>query len=62
MSFENNIHLMSDTFKYNKYKRMMRFVTKHALILIIEKFVQIKHIRFDNEHCDYILRRTIIHL
>lgn len=37
---------------------MVGFVSKYALLLIVEEFDRIKHIRFDNEHCGCVLRQT----
>lgn len=53
-SFKNRLHMVRHTF--NVTKRSLGFISKLALIHIVEEFDRVKHVRFDSKRCSCCLR------
>ena len=53
-----SLHVIGHTFNVQLYKMLVGFVSKHALILIVEEFDRVNDVGFDSECCGCELRRT----
>ena len=57
-SFQMSLHVIGYTFNLQLYKMLVGFISKHALILIVEKFDWVNDVGFDSERCGCVLRQT----
>ena len=55
-SFNKILHMVG--YNVSLYKRLVDFVSKHALMHIAEEFDRVKHVSFDSVHCGCVLKRT----
>jgi len=53
-----SLHVIGYTFNVNLCKRLVSFVSKHALMHITEEFDRVNHVSFDSERCGCVLRQT----
>jgi len=58
VSFERSLNLMSDSYKVLSYKRLVGYVSRSALELLVLDLERVKKIGFDTSRCGYILRQT----
>jgi len=50
-SFQKSLHVVGHQFKVTTYKKLLYFVSKYALNLIVEELDRVKYVGFDKNRC-----------